>query len=289
MPIRWHLEDPDLLGEAIEFTARQTGFMPRLVEKDYFCSVVLEYLAARAERLTFKGGTCLAKIHGNLYRLSEDLDFSISTVPETTRGERSRSARLVGAAVAELPDRLPGFRTIEPFTGFNSSRQYNGIVGYRSLLDGHIEPVKIEVGVREPTMLEPHAGTATTVVLNPVNGRALVETYPVSSLSHAEAMAEKLRAALCRPEVAIRDFFDIDYAVQHGFDLLGPEMLDLIRRKLAVPGTGGPDVSDGRVDGLRIQLEAQLRPVLRAQEFDRFDLGRAVEAVRKAAQTLARG
>jgi len=46
MAIRLHADDPSLLVQAIELTARQTGFQPRLVEKDYFCSVVLEYLAA---------------------------------------------------------------------------------------------------------------------------------------------------------------------------------------------------------------------------------------------------
>ena len=77
MPIRLHINDPDLLRQAIDFTARETGFIPRLVEKDYFCSVVLEYLAASGAGLTFKGGTCLSKIHSSLYRLSEDLDFSL--------------------------------------------------------------------------------------------------------------------------------------------------------------------------------------------------------------------
>ena len=43
MPIRWHADDAGLPIQAIELTARQTGFNPRLVEKDYFCSVVLEY------------------------------------------------------------------------------------------------------------------------------------------------------------------------------------------------------------------------------------------------------
>jgi hypothetical protein len=39
MPIRWHADDGDLLLQAIEFTARAAGFNPRLIEKDYFCSV----------------------------------------------------------------------------------------------------------------------------------------------------------------------------------------------------------------------------------------------------------
>jgi predicted nucleotidyltransferase component of viral defense system len=39
--------------------------------------VLLEYLAAVDEALVFKGGTCLAKVYADFYRLSEDLDFVI--------------------------------------------------------------------------------------------------------------------------------------------------------------------------------------------------------------------
>lgn len=287
MPIRLHVDDADLLRRAIELTARETGFNLRLVEKDYFCSVVLEYLAASGAGLTFKGGTCLTKIHGSFYRLSEDLDFSISTDPGAARGDRSRSIRPVQAAVAAIAGRLPGFRIIEPLRGFNNSTQYNAAAGYESLLDGHVEPVSIEVGVREPTMLGVHAGAAKTVLLNPLDGQALLETYPVACLSHAEAMAEKLRAALCRREVAIRDFFDVDYAVRKGFDPVEAGFLGLLKRKLEIPRTGPVDVSEARAKELQPQLDAQLRPVLREQEFTQFDLGRAIETVRAVAGALA--
>lgn len=54
--------------EAVAFTAAQTAFSQRLVEKDYFCTVLLAYLAsAKGSPLVFKGGTCLAKIHAEFY------------------------------------------------------------------------------------------------------------------------------------------------------------------------------------------------------------------------------
>lgn len=286
MPIRHHFDDPDLVREAIVFTARQTGFLPRLVEKDYFCSVVLEYLSAGGGPLVFKGGTCLTKIHGSLYRLSEDLDFSISTRPDARRQDRSRSLGPVTALLDALPDRLPGFRILDPLRGFNNSTQYNAAVGYESLLDGHYEPVRIEVGVREPVLLDVHLGAATTLLLDPIQGRPLLQTYPVASLDYREAMAEKLRAALCRPEVAIRDFFDVVHAALAGFDPLVTDVLDLTRSKLAVPGTSEVDVSDDRLRALEPQVEAQLRPVLREREFASFDLHRAVELVRGVAEKL---
>ena len=37
--------DPQLFKECLDYTARQTGFRPELVEKDYQCSVVLHALA----------------------------------------------------------------------------------------------------------------------------------------------------------------------------------------------------------------------------------------------------
>lgn len=289
MPIRWHQDDPVLLREAIGFTAAETGFTSRLIEKDYFCSVVLEYLGASDAGLTFKGGTCLAKIHGSLYRLSEDLDFSIPTGPAASRADRSRSVNPVRTALDALPDRLPGFRILEPLRGANNSTQYNAVLGYESRIDAHLEPVSIEVGVREPNMTPAQQGAAKTALLNPVNGRELVEVYPVLCLSYPEAMAEKLRAALCRREVAIRDFFDVDHAVRSGgFNPLAPGFLDLLKRKLEIPRTGPVDVSAGRLEQLRRQLDAQLRPVLREQEFAGFDLQRAIEAVRRVAEELAR-
>ena len=287
MPIRLHVDDPALLREAIRFTSAETDFNPRLIEKDYFCSVVLEYLAASGAGLTFKGGTCLSKIHGSFYRLSEDLDFSISTALEASRGDRSRSAARLKEAVEAIPKHLPVFRITEPLRGANVSTQYNAIVGYESLIDGHIESVSIEVGVREPNMMDAREGASKTALLNPIDGQALVEVYAVPCLSYPEAMAEKLRAALCRSEVAIRDFFDVDHAARNaGFNALEPAFLELLNRKIAIPRIGPVDVSAGRMEQLQRQLEAQLRPVLREQEFVRFDLGRAIGTVRAVALAL---
>jgi hypothetical protein len=287
MPIRWHVDDPDLLRQAIEYTARQTGFSLRLIEKDYFCSEVLEYLAARDTELTFKGGTCLAKVHSGFYRLSEDLDFSISTPPNASRKERSRRGGRLGPIVRDIPGHLPGFQILTPLRGANESTQYNAVVGYRSLLESRVEPIGVEVGLREPTLVAPQQAPSNTMVLNPVNGRPLVDASFVSCLSYQEAMAEKLRAALTRRDVAIRDFFDVDHAVRHGtLDVQDRALLELLRRKLQVAGAGAADVSADRFSQLRGQLEGELQPVLRKQDFDQFDLERAIRTVRAVARQL---
>ncbi len=125
------------------------------------------------------------------------------------------------------------------------------------------------------------------MLLNPINGRPLVDAFPVSCLSYREAMAEKLRAALTRRDVAIRDFFDVDYAVRdRALEISDGALLDLVRRKVLVPGTAPVDVSPDRVGQSRGQLEVELRPVLREQDFAQFDLERAVEIVRSVARQL---
>ena len=56
-------EDPDLFAEAINFTSATTGFAARLIEKDYFASVLLRHLCRGSADLVFKGGTCLSKVY----------------------------------------------------------------------------------------------------------------------------------------------------------------------------------------------------------------------------------
>ena len=288
MTIRLHTEDPALLRRAIELTARETGFSLRLVEKDYYCSVVLEYLAASGAGLTFKGGTCLSKIHGAFYRLSEDLDFTVPTPTDSTRRSRSASAGLLKEAIDALPERLPGLRIIEPLRGVNESTQYNAKAGYESLLDGHEEPVSIEVGVREPTMLGTIEGAGMTLLLDPVTGTRMLHSVPVTSLSYYEAMAEKVRASLCREEAAIRDYFDVEHAVRSGgFDPFEQEFLVLVRRKISIPRTGPVDVSEDRMRKLREQLDPELRPVLRDADFAQFNFALAAEILRRIAAELA--
>ena len=88
-PFRLH-EDRALFLEAVSFTAAETDFIPRLIEKDYFCSLLLHELDPNRHNLIFKGGTCLAKVHAGFYRLSEDLDFAIPTPVDASRAERRR-------------------------------------------------------------------------------------------------------------------------------------------------------------------------------------------------------
>lgn len=280
-------DDAPFFREAVAFTAAETGFAARLIEKDYFCSVLLEHVTRADSTLVFKGGTCLAKVHAGFYRLSEDLDFVVPISVDAPRTERRRHAVGPKAAMARLGEQ-PGLRLISGPTGANNSTQYLAVVGYASLLGLQAETIKIEVGLREPllTAAEPHP--ARTLLLNPISGSALVPPLVTTCLSRDEAMAEKLRAALSRREVAIRDFYDVDYAVRHsGLRTADSSLVALVHGKLQVPGNDPVDVSSSRLEALRLQLASQLKPVLRERDFAEFDLERAFSIVAELAVAVA--
>ncbi len=279
-------EDPDLFVAALRFTAAQTGFPARLIEKDYFCSVVLEHLAT-LDRLVFKGGTCLAKVHAAFYRLSEDLDYAIPMPLAATRQQRSAETAALKRSLAALPDRRPALRLVEPLTGANVSTQYLGVIGYTSLLTKRDESITVEISLREPLLEPVTMATAATILQDPVTGAPMVPPVTVACISRREAYAEKLRAALTRRDVAIRDFFDLDFAVRTiGLDPASPEVLAILRTKLAVPGNPGVDVSAERLGALRRQLEPRLRPFLRLRDFEDFDIERAIAIVTDAARLV---
>ncbi len=287
-PIRLH-QDPALFREAVTYTASETGFAPRLIEKDYFCTVVLQYLGQAGSGLVFKGGTCLAKVYAGFYRLSEDLDFVIPTPTDASRAERRRRAAELKAAVAKIGERLPGLRVITALTGANDSTQYNGVTAYRSLLEDREEAIKMEIGLREPLLTPAVQSEARTLLLDPISGLPLAPVLTVLCLSRIEAMAEKLRAALSRREAAIRDYYDIDHAIRRlSLDVLEPGLVGLVREKLAVTGNDPVDVSSARLAVLRPQLDSELKAVLRTRDFTEFDLDRAFATVAEVAAALGR-
>jgi len=274
------LNDADFFRTAVSFTAQRTAFPSRLIEKDFFCSMLLEFLASASDALVFKGGTCLAKVHAEFYRLSEDLDFVISTPVDAKRAERSKQAVALKQAVTEMVRRLPPFRIVRPLTGANNSTQYIAVIGYRSLISGQENAIKVEVGLREPLLTAVQVGSARTILLNPVSDQPLMDPVLLPCISKIEAFAEKFRAALTRREIAIRDFYDIDYALRRlEVFITDTDLVKLVGQKLAMPGNDPVDVSAGRLALLRRQLETQLKFVLREKDYSDFKLERAVEAV----------
>lgn len=285
-PITVH-EDGDFFREAILYTANMTGLNSQLVEKDYFCSVLLSVLYSDESSLVFKGGTCLSKVYGGFYRLSEDLDFMISTPSDSSRSLRRKTIEPLKKIVGRVSDVLPFFTFLEHLTGRNNSTQYIAQVQYRSSIRPVPATIKIEIGLREELLTLPQKGRVKTLLNDPFSRKPAVQEFSVLCMSPEEAYAEKLRAALTRKDLAIRDFYDIDYAVQGmGLDLSKKHFLDLAIRKLTVPGNDPVNITLSRKEMLKRQLETELKPILREKDFQQFDLDRAFNLVAQIGSRL---
>lgn len=230
--------DPAFFREMVNYTAAKTNFNPRLVEKDYFCSLLLTYITAGADNpLVFKGGTCLAKVYAGFYRLSEDLDFVIPMPVDSSRTARHNAVAKTRELFGNISEACQAFNVREALTGANNSTQYNGTLEYTSIITGESEPVLFEVSLREPLYMPVNRTTARTALLSPIDGKPVVRDVPVCCIDFTEAFAEKFRAALSRREVAIRDFYEIEYAVRNlGLNTDSGQLLSLVNKKMAIPG-----------------------------------------------------
>src|SRR5882672_11290043 len=95
-------EQPELLLGALLYTAAETGFNHRLIEKDYYCSLILQALGPLFEgAIVFKGGTALNKVHAGFYRLSEDLDFVVPIAVDASRRLRRESEAPIRKAIEQ--------------------------------------------------------------------------------------------------------------------------------------------------------------------------------------------
>ena len=283
-----HNADPDIFREALAYSEADKGFTSTLIEKDYYCSLVLQYFFSNETSLVFKGGTCLSKVHVDFYRLSEDLDLIIPVTADTTRTQRSANMEPVKSMFEKLPSAVPGVTISDAFKGHNASRQYISSLEYHSVIVEKKEKIKIEVGIREPLLRPSESRFASTIVMNPFNGQLLLPPFKVDVMMLQEAYAEKIRAAITRKEPAIRDFFDVFHAIRKiGLNTQDPDFLGMVKAKIDVPGNEPIDLSEERKQELNRQLEGQLKPVLRPSDFDGFNLNEAFELVRNITEALS--
>lgn len=271
-------EDARQFIAALGYTAAQTGFSARLIEKDYFCSIILgELHPLFRSGLVFKGGTALSKIHAGFHRLSEDLDFAISIDGRATPARRRAAIKDGKEYLREMTGRLPWFSELVPLKGANKSTQYNGAYAFTSGITGEQEAIKIEIALREPIVETVEWRAAETILIDPLSGKRALASIPVVAMSRQESYAEKIRAALSRREPAIRDLFDLHHAIESGIlDVTSESLLALASRKLLVNPEEPSNVSKERLEMFRTQVETALRPVLRPADFDRFDIDRVL-------------
>ncbi len=279
--------DTDFFRDSVLFTAREMGFPAGLVEKDYYCSLVLMRIYGDSGTpLVFKGGTCLSKCHTDFFRMSEDLDFMVPIPSGSPRSRRSK-AMDVFRKIWQKEICVPPFKETVELMGHNNSLQYIGELEYKSALGEMTGNIKVEVGLREELLCPLESKGAATILINPFTLKRSFAPYPVKNISMPEAYAEKMRAALTRKEPAIRDYFDLDYAARvMKFNFSADNFIELVGKKLAVPGNERIDISEDKRNVLSRQIGGALKPVLREQDYILFDLGRIFKLVKELGEKL---
>lgn len=274
------LIDRERLKDIIPAISGKLKFRPVIVEKDYYLTIILNNIETLlSDKIVFKGGTLLNKAHLNYHRLSEDLDFTYCA-PLTARSQRSK-------AITPIREKMPDFLKALHLTsdkpegeGFNNSKQYVFKAKYPSVLTLKDDIIKIEISLRQPPLDNPVHVEIKHFYQDPFTGDDLFPSGKVLSLSWNEAVAEKLKAAISRKDVAIRDYYDLWYIAEFGFDFYNEKFIKLFKRKVADEGYTGDyredfGLSTDKLSILRRQVDTDLMPVIRAGES--FDLDKVFE------------
>lgn len=283
-------DNRDEFIRVLETTSAHTGFPLLLLEKDYFLTILLSQINTISEDLIFKGGTCLNKVYYSYYRLSEDLDFTLRVPSDsTTRTIRRQTIQPVKDQILSYAQAFGmNIQNLDNI-GFNQSTQYIIYIDYDSVVVEKPQSIKLEIGLRFNPILPTHKNAITHRFLHPFTQEPLFDGGSVSCLDLIEIVAEKMRASATRLNIAPRDFYDLGFIIQSGFDFSNPKVWELFQTKLAEDGFN-TDLSKycinlGRskaeLSDMISRIEAELLAVLTPQEQKSFDLKRTLLQINK--------
>ena len=269
--------DRDKLEKIIPVIAQKYNFRFEIIEKDYYLTLILNNVESHlSDKIVFKGGTLLNKIHLNYHRLSEDIDFTyLSPHGLEARSKRSKAITPVRERMPELLKLLELKSDKPEGEGFNNSTQYVFNLSYPSFITGKDEGIKLEISLRQTPLDKPVHNAITHFYQDPFTGEDLIPKNRILSLSLNEAVAEKLKAAVTRRDVAIRDYYDLWHIAEAKFDFRNKQFISLFKKKLEAEKYKGDyshnfGLDEKTVQHLSRQIETDLMPVIRADE--RFDI-----------------
>ena len=276
-----------ILGRA----SAQTGFPLRLLEKDYYITVVLSGINELSNNLVFKGGTCFSKIYYSYYRLSEDLDFTLKlSTDNATRSVRRNAIKPIKEVIRPFLKRFNMSIQNLDKAGHRESTQYIYYFDYDSAVLNKKESIKLEISLR----FNPLRPVATKEVnhkfLHPFTKEPLFSAGSVNCLVLKELVAEKLRASATREIIASRDFYDLGFLLREQFNFSDKEQLELFRKKLEEDGFSS-DLSkyrvnlgrtDKEIDEMMSRIEDELFPVLTLDQQKSFNMLKTLDELNEA-------
>ena len=274
----------------LERTSAQTGFPLRLLEKDYYITIILSGMKELNNGLVFKGGTCLGKIYYSYYRLSEDLDFTLPLpCKKPTRTVRRNAIKPIKEVIRPFLKRVN--MSIENLdkAGHRESTQYIFYLDYDSVVLNKKESIKLEIGLRFNPLLPVVTKKVNHKFLHPFTKEPLFDAGSVNCLGLKELVAEKLRVSATRKVIAGRDFCDLGFLLREKFDFNDKEQLELFRKKLEEDGFSSDlekyQVNLGRtgkeIDEMMSRIEDELFSVLTLDEQRSFDMHKTLAELNK--------
>ena len=183
------------------------------IEKDYAITSILSVISQfpKIDKMMFKGGTALKKVHFNDFRFSEDIDFTcLEDVSEELYSLLDRKKDSLDFTVTDIKKET---------TVGNSKKftvKYNGFKNYPN-------NVRVDLSLREKVQNESRN-------LNVLHNYNAIPTFSIPSMTIEEIMAEKVRAIIYSG--APRHLYDLNYLFDKQISL-NP---DLVRTKIGLYG-----------------------------------------------------
>ena len=120
-------EDKKQFSHIINRISYQTGRMGKMIEKDYYVTMILRLLSSEMPFVVFKGGTSLSKCYKIISRFSEDIDVTVDQ--NLSQGQKKKLKYGIVDAIQQM-----GLEILN-LNETRSRRDYNRyIVAYESVL-----------------------------------------------------------------------------------------------------------------------------------------------------------
>lgn len=270
--ILWYslpFEDDEIIITLLDKSNKD--FDKYLLEKDFYLTIILHRITKNIPEITFKGWTCLNKVYFPYFRLSEDLDFSISIENPlvNTNSKREAFAQDIREKMKELTMSL--WRKLNDDQYHHQKAQWNEhlkkkeytylkyILNYPSLYDQSQQSIKIEIMYTQKQHFPWIHKHIQSIFIDPVTEEIIFSNQTIQCLDLQEMVAEKCRACLTRRKPAIRDFFDLRYMQSQWIDILANK--EIIRAKCDEVSDRERTLADN-YDDLKKQIQTHIIPVI---------------------------
>lgn len=190
--------------------AKELNLLPTTVEKDYAIGWLLRAISINPvlSKWHFKGGTCLKKCYFEVYRFSEDLDFTVSKDQELDLNIIQTNLENVVSWIESNSGLIfPRDQwKIEEYENKRGNPSFHVKISYRGPLGmstNTLQRIKFDITQDEMVVSKPKLRKLHHGYIDEVQPTPLILCYSIN-----EILAEKTRALVERPGRA-RDVFDI--------------------------------------------------------------------------------